>query len=414
MTPIFTDPSINLYPYPNPMKDSAPPPNSLDVPSLALSLTAGSPASDPARSAPSGSPTNLRRSTRARAPPSNLTDYHCYFALATLYEPHTYPRLVARGFTQKYGIDYEETFAPVARLTSVRSLLAAATGFTPSPYDLVLFIRHTSTGITLNLLYMDDMIITGDDTTSIRDLQKFLSQHFEMKDLDTLSYFLGLEVTSSSDGYYLSQANLSDATLYRQWVDSLIYLTVTRPNLAYTVHLVSQSMSAARSTHYAAILRILQYIKGTLFLGLHFSTQSTLKLRVYADADWAGDPTDRHSTIAYWQGSTGTAKTLPYPYRVPRRSGRVEFDTGQDKTKPKQHHFRLKTETLFSFSATQLNSPLSQQPDSLFSMLSILSVFHFLTPLPMHSVLSFSHPHSIGDGQQTARAIVDLRLGASR
>ena len=50
------------------------------------------------------------------------------------------------------------------------------------------------------------MIITGDDTKGICDLQKFLSQHFEMKDLDTLSYFLGLEVTSSSNGYYLSQA----------------------------------------------------------------------------------------------------------------------------------------------------------------------------------------------------------------
>jgi hypothetical protein len=48
------------------------------------------------------------------------------------------------------------------------------------------------------------MIITGDDTAGIHDLQKFLSQQFEMKDLDTLSYFLGLEVTSFSDGYYLS------------------------------------------------------------------------------------------------------------------------------------------------------------------------------------------------------------------
>ena len=50
------------------------------------------------------------------------------------------------------------------------------------------------------------MIITGEDFTGIRSLQHFLSQHFEIKDLGTLSYFLGLEVTSSSDGYYLSQA----------------------------------------------------------------------------------------------------------------------------------------------------------------------------------------------------------------
>jgi hypothetical protein len=213
------------------------------------------------------------------------------------------------------------------------SFVVAQQGFTPSSYDSALFIRHTSTGITLILLYVDDMIITGDDTASICDLQKFLSQQFEMKDLGTLSYFLGLEVTSSSDGYYLSQAKyasdllskagltdsktvstplelnvklnttdgepLSDATLYRQLVGSLIYLTVTRPDLAYAVHLVSQFMSAPRSTHYAAVLRILRYIKGTLFHGLHFSAQSSLELRAYADADWAGDPTDRRSTTGY-------------------------------------------------------------------------------------------------------------------
>ena len=163
------------------------------------------------------------------------------------------------------------------------------------------------------------MIITGDKIVGIHDLQKFLSQHFEMKDLSTLSYFLGLEVTSSSDGYYLSQAKyasdllskaglthsktistplelnvklnttdsepLSDATLYRQLVGSLIYLTVTGPDLAYAVHLVSQFMSAPCSTHYAAVLRILQYIKRKLFHGLHFSAQSSLELSAYADAD---------------------------------------------------------------------------------------------------------------------------------
>jgi hypothetical protein len=188
--------------------------------------------------------------------------------------------LVARGFTQEYDIDYEETFALIACLTFVRSLLAVAAvrqwplfqidvknaflngdlleeiymqpppdyldsqkqvcrlrralyglkqaprawfakfsfvvaqqDFAPSPYDSALFICHTSTGITLILLYVDDIIIIGDDTAGIRDLQKFLSQHFEMKDLGTLSYFLGLEVTSSSDGYYLSQAKYASDLL---------------------------------------------------------------------------------------------------------------------------------------------------------------------------------------------------------
>jgi hypothetical protein len=82
-------------------------------------------------------------------------------------------------------------------------------------------------------------------------------------------------------------------------VGSLIYLTVTRPDLAYAVHLVSQFMSAPCSTHYAAVLRILRYIKGTLFHSLHFSAQSSLKLRAYANADWAGDPTDHRFTTGY-------------------------------------------------------------------------------------------------------------------
>ena len=58
-------------------------------------------------------------------------------------------------------------------------------------------------------------------------------------------------------------------------------------------------MSASRSTHYAAVLHILRYLKGILFHGLHFSAQSPLTLRAYSDADWAGDPTDRRSTTGY-------------------------------------------------------------------------------------------------------------------
>ena len=88
MTPIFIDPSIDLYP--NPVRDSASPPSSSDIPSLVLSLVADSPNSDPAPSAPSESPTDIRHSTQVRALPSHLIDYQCYFALATLHEPYTY------------------------------------------------------------------------------------------------------------------------------------------------------------------------------------------------------------------------------------------------------------------------------------------------------------------------------------
>ena len=88
-------------------------------------------------------------------------------------------------------------------------------------------------------------------------------------------------------------------SLYRRLVGSLVYLTVTRPDISYAIHQVSQYLSAPRSTYYAAVLRILRYLKGTLFHGLFYSAQSPLVLRAFSDADWVGDPTDRRSTTSY-------------------------------------------------------------------------------------------------------------------
>ncbi|KAF5959064.1 hypothetical protein HYC85_000273 [Camellia sinensis] len=79
-------------------------------------------------------------------------------------------------------------------------------GFTSSSYDTALFIRKTAQGTTLLLLYVDNMIITGDDIDGILRLKQFLSHHFEMKDLGPLSYFLGLEIFHDSMGSFLSQA----------------------------------------------------------------------------------------------------------------------------------------------------------------------------------------------------------------
>ena len=58
-------------------------------------------------------------------------------------------------------------------------------------------------------------------------------------------------------------------------------------------------MAAPRSPHYVVVLRILRYLKSTIFDGLHFSSHSSLTLQAYSDADWAGDPTDRRSTTIY-------------------------------------------------------------------------------------------------------------------
>ena len=85
--------------------------------------------------------------------------------------------------------------------------------YTATFYDSALFLRHTDKDTILLLLYVDDMIITGDDFSGIQELKDFLSQQFEMKDLGHLSYFLGLEITHSTDGLYITQAKYASDIL---------------------------------------------------------------------------------------------------------------------------------------------------------------------------------------------------------
>ena len=222
--------------------------------------------------------------------------------------------------------------APRAWFTKFSSTISCL-GYMTSHYDSTLFLRRTNKCTILLLLYVDDMIITGDDFIGIQELKDFFSQQFEMKDLEHLSYFLGLEIIYSTDGLYITQAKyaskllsrvglidsktvdtpvefnahltptggkpLSNPSLYRRLVGNLVYLIVTCPDISYDVHQVSQYLSAPLSTHYVAVLRILRYLKGTLFHGLFYSTQSHLVLRAFSYADWAGDPTDRRSTTGY-------------------------------------------------------------------------------------------------------------------
>ncbi|GJW13119.1 retrovirus-related pol polyprotein from transposon TNT 1-94 [Tanacetum coccineum] len=169
------------------------------------------------------------------------------------------------------------------------STVVTSFGFVSSHHDSALFVKRSSVGRILLSLYVDDMIITGDDCNGIELLKAELSHRFAMKDLGLLHYFLGIEVVSSPKVYLLSQFKyivdlfdrarmtynkivdipldgkytptgdpLLDPSLYRTIVGSLVYLTVTRPYISYVVHIVSQFVGAPTIVHWAVVLQIIR------------------------------------------------------------------------------------------------------------------------------------------------------------
>jgi hypothetical protein len=174
------------------------------------------------------------------------------------------------------------------RFTSV----ITAAGFSASAHDLTLFVHVSPRGRTLLLLYVDDMIITGDDPEYITFVKARLSDQFLMFDLDPLRYFLGIEISFTSEGFFLSQekyiqdlldrASLidhrpaetpmelnvylmatdgeppEDPTRYCHIVGSLVYLDVTRADISYSVHIRNQFVSAPTQIHYSHLLHVLR------------------------------------------------------------------------------------------------------------------------------------------------------------
>ena len=311
-------------------------------------------------------------------------------------------RWVVRGFSQRYGIDYDETFSPVVKPATIRVVLSIAasrswpihqldvknaflhghlnetvycqqppgfvdpaapdhvcllqkslyglkqaprawhqrfsgfvqrSGFTASTSDTSLFVYKEGADVAYLLLYVDDIILTASSTRLLHRIIELLHSEFAMTDLGDLHHFLGISVTRSSDGLFLSQhqyaadllqragmaechstatpigthAKLSatdgtpvaDATQYRSLAGALQYLTLTRPDLAYAVQQVCLFMHDPREPHLAMLKRVLRYVKGTLSTGLHIGTGSITSLTAYSDADWAGCPDSRRSTSGY-------------------------------------------------------------------------------------------------------------------
>ncbi|KAA0061434.1 putative mitochondrial protein [Cucumis melo var. makuwa] len=93
--------------------------------------------------------------------------------------------------------------------------------------------------------------------------------------------------------------DLADPTMYRQLVGSLIYLTLTRPDISYSVGVVSRYMSKPKKPHLEAVRRILRYLRGTTEYGLLYKKGQDCKLEGFCDADYARDHDTRRSTTGY-------------------------------------------------------------------------------------------------------------------
>jgi histone deacetylase 1/2 len=207
-----------------------------------------------------------------------------------------------------------------------------ALGFKGSKADTSLFYYSKRDIIMFMLIYVDDIIVVSSKQEAVAALLQDLHNDFPLKDLGDLHYFLGIEVAKTKHGIILTQekyvndllkrANMADckpvstplstseklsiyegdplgpidASRYRSIVGALQYLTLTRPDIAFSVNKVCQFLHAPTTVHWAAVKRILRYLKSCAKLGLKINKSFSFLVSAYSDADWAGCPDDRRST----------------------------------------------------------------------------------------------------------------------
>ncbi|XP_073119656.1 uncharacterized protein [Henckelia pumila] len=267
--------------------------------------------------------------------------------------------LVAKGYTQKYGIDYHDTFSPVAKIVTVRCLLAIAAAMN-WPLHQMDVTNAFLQGDLHEEIYMS--IPQGfakqhsnhawNDLNAITELKFFLHQNLAIKDLGPLKYFLGIEVARSSIGICLNQQKytlelLSDVGMtgckpydtpmeqhlqlttidYQHLIGRLIYLTITRPDICFAVQTLSQYMQAPKQSHMNAAFRVLGYLKKTPALGIFLPSNNDLKLSAYCDSDWGSCLMSQKSVTGFVVklGSASVSWKTKKQHTVSRSSTEAEY-----------------------------------------------------------------------------------------
>ncbi|KAL5537821.1 hypothetical protein UlMin_043514 [Ulmus minor] len=255
-------------------------------------------------------------------------------------------RLVAKGYSQKAGIDYDEVFAPVARLETIRLIisLAAQNKWKIQQMDVKSAFLN---GVLEEEVYIQQPSgyeVKGHENkvnpSMFNEFKEVMTKEFEMTNMGIMAYYLGIEVKQKEEGIFISQESYAreilkkfkmndckpistpvecgvklskhdegesvDPTFFKSLVGSLRYLTCTRPDILYAVGLVSRYMENPTTTHFKTAKRILRYIKGTIDFGLLYSFSNDYKLVGYSDSDCGGDIDDRKSTsgFVFFMGDT--------------------------------------------------------------------------------------------------------------
>lgn len=206
-------------------------------------------------------------------------------------------------------------------------------GFKMSQIDPSLFIYSCKSVQAFFLVYVDDILVTGNSGPFVSKFIHDLSNRFSIKNLGTPHYFLGIEIIPTTKGLFLSQHryirdliekhNMTgakpsstplctstslhlhdgtatvDSSLFRSIIGALQYVTLTRPDVSFAINKLSQFMHKPTQTHMQQLKRVLRYLKGTINLGLQLNKPPNLSLIAFSDSDWAGNVDDRTSTSSY-------------------------------------------------------------------------------------------------------------------
>nr|GEY03748.1 hypothetical protein [Tanacetum cinerariifolium] len=216
-------------------------------------------------------------------------------------------RLVAVGYSQQEGIDYDETFAPVTRIKAICLFLAYA-----AHKDFTVYQMDVKTAFLNGIL--KEEVYVGQPASFV---SKQYPDHVYALDkalyglkraprawYDVLSQFLiecGIQKVPTP---MVEQAKLKldlvgkpvDHTDYRSMIGSLMYVTSSRPDIMFATCMYARYQANPNENHVSAVKRIFRYLKGTINLGLWYPKDSGFDLTAYSDADHAGCHLDRKST----------------------------------------------------------------------------------------------------------------------